>query len=375
MDNNLIMFPLLEAEQYTQITEITTTDYDFAELQFMQLLQMENLDEKINSDSTIAAEFEWALTIAIPAAYQKGAGDEAAHRFLQRILYRINRLKLFWYEDLHQYTNERSNYLRMVRDHIQEVWQQWELMKIDMHSLQQIDVEEAKTSLIERANADFDPPFSMEGYYIREEMSEVGYRRLLAIASFDSLVERSRFGQILGGAANQVQSTLVNILLEEYSNGRLSHKSSAFLAQMLSEFGMRAEPEGYFDFVPWEVIACANHNFFLTEQQRYFLRYSGGLTYFQVGGCEAYRDYLAAAERLGLSSAAINYWQLQVKTDEHHGRWMLDEVALPLVDRYPADAWELLLGYDQQKLMCDRANSAIFNSIRQVEEAALARMN
>lgn len=51
---------------------------------------------------------------------------------------------------------------------------------------------------------------------------------------------------------------------------------------MLAEFGMNTEPEAYFDLVPWEVLASTNHNFLVTERKRDFLRYSGGLTYFEV---------------------------------------------------------------------------------------------
>jgi hypothetical protein len=37
------------------------------------------------------------------------------------------------------------------------------------------------------------------------------------------------------------------------------------------------------------------------------------------------------------------------------------------VERYPDDAWELVLGYDQEKLMSDRAAEAVVRSIRQAE--------
>jgi hypothetical protein len=46
---------------------------------------------------------------------------------------------------------------------------------------------------------------------------------------------------------------------------------------------------------------------------------------------------------------------------------MLDDVALPLVDKYPNDAWEIVLGYDQEKLMGDRAGSAIARSAREAD--------
>jgi hypothetical protein len=50
---------------------------------------------------------------------------------------------------------------------------------------------------------------------------------------------------------------------------------------------------------------------------------------------------------------------LHIKEDERHGRWMLHDVALPLAAQYPNEAWELTLGYDQQKLISDRAGAAV----------------
>ncbi|MBD6619166.1 iron-containing redox enzyme family protein [Komarekiella sp. 'clone 1'] len=365
MQSNLVMFPNAEAAgKSTQTRERTATKYNSAEQQFIELLATEDLDNKLDVEVAKVNEFERVLSMAIRAAYQNGYGDEQAHRFLQRILYRINRLKLFWYDDLRHYTNERSLYLHSCRDQIEAAWQEWELAQIDVAALQQLDVKQA---LIERASADLDPPLSEDSRYIQEEMTEAGYRHLLAIASFDGLVEGSRLSRILGGTANEVQCTLVRVLLEEYGNGRLSRKHSTFFAQMLTEFGMNTEPEGYFDLVPWEVIACGNHNFLVTERKRHFLRYSGGLTYFEVAGPAAYRNYLAAAQRLGLSEAAMGYWELHIREDERHGRWMLDDVALPLAEQYPNDAWELVLGYDQEKLMGDRAAKAVVRSIREFE--------
>ncbi len=368
MQSNIVMFPIVEvASQSTPVKEKDFTEYDRAEQQFLLLLATEDLDNNLEQQAAIVSSFEEAVSTAIAAAYEADGEDELAHRFVQRILYRINRLNLFWYDDLQHYTNERSLYLSSCRHQIEAAWQKWELAQVDVAALQKLDVKQA---LIERANADLDPPLSAASRYIRQEMSEIGYRHLLAIASFDGLVEGSRLSRILGGTANEVQCTLVRVLLEEYGNGRLSRKHSTFFAQMLAEFGMNTEPEGYFDLVPWEVLACANHNFLLTERRRYYLRYSGGLTYFEVAGPAAYRNYLAAAQRLGLSNAAMGYWELHIKEDERHGRWMLKDVALPLAERYPNDAWELVLGYDQEKLMGDRAAEAVVRSIRQAESVS-----
>jgi Iron-containing redox enzyme len=379
MQSNLIMFPRINVDgEYTQDDVFFSNEYNFAEQRFIELLALENLDRQLYLEPQLASKFENILSTAIVAAYEGNQesnnqeknnlsdrnfdiGNEPAHLFLQRILYNINRLYLFWYDDLRNYDNERSIYLQQIRDRIETAWQKWELGQIDIETLHNLDVKQA---LINRVQDDLNPEISAGSRYIREEMNEVGYRHLLAIASFDGLVEGSRLSRILGGAANPIQCTLIKVLLEEYGNGRFNRKHSTFFAQMLNEFGMNTEPEAYFDLVPWEVLACANHNFLMTERKRHYLRYCGGLTYFEVAGPSAYRNYLTAAQRLGLSDAAMGYWDLHIKEDERHGQWMLDDVALPLAEMYPNDAWELVLGYDQEKWMGNRAGEAIVESIR-----------
>lgn len=368
MQSNIVMFPKPKAgKKSTQTEQTTVIKYDSAEQQFLELLAMEDLDNQLDIKPGRASEFQQTLSMAISAAYGNDRSDEQAHLFLQRILYRINRLNLFWYDDLHNYTNERSLYLYSCRDQIEAAWQKWELAQFDLAALQQLD---AKQALIERTSADLNPPLSPNSRYIREELTESGYRHLLAIGSFDGLVEASNLSRVLGGAANDVQCTLVRVLLEEYGNGRLARKHSTFFAEMLAEFGMKTQPEAYFNLVPWEVLASTNHNFLMTERKRYFLRYSGGLTYFEVAGPAVYKNYLVTAQRLGLSEVAVGYWELHIREDERHGRWMLDDVALSLAELYPNDAWELVLGYDQQKLMSDRAAGAVVRSIRQAEQTA-----
>lgn len=168
--------PLAELEaNCTQIEEETSVNYELAEQQFIKLLATENLDKKLDADPSQKNEFEYTLAVAISAAYQNGAGDDSAHRFLQRILYRINRLNMFWYDDLHHYINERSPYLHKVREQIETAWQDWELGQIDVVALQQLNVKQA---LIERAAKDLELPFSEDSRYIREEMSETGYPSL-----------------------------------------------------------------------------------------------------------------------------------------------------------------------------------------------------
>jgi Iron-containing redox enzyme len=351
---------------------LESSRYISAEKVFIELLNQKQLDDTVDKNPDIAKDFELAVNTALETAYslseKPSPNVTAAHLFLQRILYRINRLKLFWYDDLNNYINERSFYLERCRNRIEAAWQDWELKQLDISQIEQLDVKQA---LIERGDADLNPPLTSDRRYLREQMSLEGYRHLLALASLDGLVEASRLSRILGGASNEVHATLTRVLLEEYGNGRLSRKHSTFFAKMMAELNLNVEPEGYFDWVPWEILASINHNFLLTECKRHFLRYNGGLTYFEIVGPSIYTDYLIAAQRLGLSEGAMGYWELHIREDERHGQWMLHEVALPLADRYPEHAWELVLGYDQEKLIGDRAGASLVSQIQQHEETAL----
>lgn len=350
----------------TPSAQSSPPNYDEAEQQFIQFLITEDLDRQVLMQPSMTEAFETALEQALTVAYaDQNHLPEAENRFLQRILYRINRLNFVWYGDLSQYTNERSVYLQWVRDRIETVWQAWETAQFDLERLKQIDVKQA---LAERASFDLEPPLGTGKRYIREQMSKQGYRHLIAIASLDGLVESSRLCHILGGASNEVQATLIRVLLEEYGNGRLSRKHSTFFAKMMQELDLNPDPEAYLDYVPWQVLASINHNFLLTQRKRYFLRYIGGFTYFEIVGPAIYKDYMAAASRLGLSDTAMGYWELHIREDERHGQWMLEQVSLPLVDLYPKEAWELILGYDQEKYMGDRAGAAVIKAIQVAEQ-------
>jgi hypothetical protein len=162
----------------------TTENVDFiaTEKQFIDLLNLENLDQEVTQSPQLVEGLEAAIAFAIPLAYGDASalGDEAAHRFLQRILYRINRLNLFWYDDLRHYKNERSFYLQWVRDRIESVWQDWELGQIDVASLKQQNVQQTLEVWYEE---DLNPPITENRRFLREEMDYEGYRWLLAIAS------------------------------------------------------------------------------------------------------------------------------------------------------------------------------------------------
>eukprot|EP00879_Flechtneria_rotunda_P002011 GHRR01002188.1.p1 GENE.GHRR01002188.1~~GHRR01002188.1.p1 ORF type:complete len:513 (+),score=225.29 GHRR01002188.1:455-1993(+) len=306
----------------------------------------------------------------------------AAHTFVQRVLYKINRLNHFWYDDLHNYVNERSPWLGKIRDAIETPWQAWEMQQLaadnghatadeTVQAYQQLGQEAMKQALKERFSRDVDPPLSAFQQFIVNDMSPLGYCHLLAVGSLDGLVEASRQSRVCAGAANLVACTIFRVLMEEYGTGRYQRKHSTFYKTMMEQLGLNTKEESYLDLVPWQWLATGNQNFLLTERRRHYLRYAGALSFFEINGPSVYKTYLAAAQRNGLSEDACGYWALHIKEDERHGKQMLEEVALPLVDMYPQDAWEMVLGYDQDRFMGGRAGGALVKYIKSAEVASI----
>ncbi len=350
------------AHQTSTSDSTDTIDFQEAEEHFDTLLHFENLDGRIEEVRSVREPFEEALETALVEAFCDEGDLREPNLFLQRVLYRINRLKLFWYDDLDEYVNEASVYIASVREKIESKWQDYELKNVDFESIKGMSFH---TTIRERVSEDLDPEPNGTCKYFRNEMTKEGYRQLLGIASLDGLVEASQLSRVLGGVGNKIQSMLTRILLEEYGGGRLAKKHSSFFSAMLIELGMNPEPEAYKDLAPWEVIANINHSFFLSEKKRNFLRYVGALLYTEVSVPSAFESYMYAGKRLGLSDQATGYWELHIKEDQRHGQWMLEDVALPLADLYKEDCWEILWGYDQQRFFSNRIGKAIVRSLRE----------
>lgn len=357
------MTPLLTLAPRHPMSAHGPRDYRSAEQTLARMLKDPNLEERLLHVPSLARNLGSRVREAVGIAFRGGHHDEHAapdaHRFLQRALYRVNRLMLFWYDGLAEYENDRSPFVLSLRAAIERAWQGWELNAFDLPALRREDVE---SGLRARCARDVAPQPSAAGLYFREHASRRAYTRLVEIASLDGLVEASQLSRTLGGVANDVQATLTRLLLEEFGAGKPARKHSTYFRTMMEALDLDPTPEAYLDVVPWEVLATINNSFLLSDRKRLFLRYVGGLLYTEVSVPAAFRCYRAAADRLGLPDDARTYWDLHIKEDARHGPWMLEQVAMPLAAHYPRDAWELLFGYDQQRAMSARAGVATARS-------------
>ena len=123
--------------------------YDKAEEEFVRLIQNNNLDNAIKLNPDLMSDFEKVLNCALIDAYRIDKGFARAHLFLQRILYYINRLKLFWFDDLANYINENSSVLFEIRLTLETEWIAWEESHIETESLNSLIADEALGKRVE----------------------------------------------------------------------------------------------------------------------------------------------------------------------------------------------------------------------------------
>ena len=72
------------------------------------------------------------------------------------------------------------------------------------------------------------------------------------------------------------------MLLQEYGTGRFARKHSSFYGKNMMQLGLSVEPEFYFDICPWQTLAVINLEFIYSERRRNYLKFAGGLCFFEV---------------------------------------------------------------------------------------------
>ncbi|KAK9818876.1 hypothetical protein WJX74_006066 [Apatococcus lobatus] len=352
-------------------------NYDLQESEklFTDLLITEGLDKRLRSDKELqqsAKHLKDSITSAIQRAFKGDQVnvDHAAHLFVHRVLYKINRSAFFWYDDLTNYRNERSIFFAQIREDIEEAWYPWELEQLpaNVDELQQMNPKQVQDALRQAYDEDVDPPLSPMAQYIKDTLSNEGYKHMMAVGSLDGLVEASKMSRVTGGVGNETMCAIYRIGMEEYGTGRFAKKHSSFYGRNMRHLGLSVEPESYFDIVPWQTLAVVNLEFIFSERRRNYLKFAGGLCFFEIAGPSIYRAYVDGAKRLGHDESAAGYWDLHIGEDLRHGKQMIEDVVVPLVDKYPQDGWELLLRYIMEKEISARAGANLLKDLKAVDE-------
>ncbi|MBE9182382.1 iron-containing redox enzyme family protein [Oculatella sp. LEGE 06141] len=349
--------------------QAVVVDYNEVEQCLTHWLETAGVDREIEAKPEQIATFEAGINEAISRAFapilakssRRTSGSHLAHQLLQRLLYHFNRHSCFQSQTL-------PSYLAAYRDRIEVVWQQWEFSHVNQSLSQTTDIE---STLRDRISYDLTPLPSENVRLLREQITAAGYRQLLTITSFEIAAKHGILAEAIRGEHNysELNASLTRLLQSTFGNHFFS-KSASLYAAMLEDVGLSSNLEAYLDSIPWEVLSLINQACLQVRQLEQPLHYIGGLLYSEASYPVRFDDYRAAAQRLNLSDITMNGWNQGIEISAIHRTAVLDQVIVPLVNHDLAEAWNVVLGYDQQRLMSHRAHAAIARSVRAAERAA-----
>lgn len=335
------------------------------EQKFIEFLNLDNIDQLMYfTERDVYYSFIQELNNELESAYT--LNNSQSHLFLQKIMYRINRLKLFWNDSLDNYKNESSMFINDIRNKIETRWQEWELSQLPVKEI--ASIKNTKQYITEICKKDLEnKEAAPHQKYLSEKMTLEGYKRVLEIFSIDALAEASWLAWSLGGQVSQTQLTLTRIFLEEYGNGKLQYKHSTYFKNMLEELNLNTTPEYYLDSVTWEFLATVNHFFMMANWKRLYIKFVGSFLYMELNTPNAFYFYNKATERLNVNNYDKSYWNVHIIEDKRHGEWMLNEAAYPIIEMYPDKAYQIILGYEQQKNISRRSGISVAEAAKKAE--------
>jgi hypothetical protein len=376
MDNMTMLLNGTHRSSRASSNHRTSVCYAQTEQEIFDLLSQQNSDsvmfQPIDSEKLQTLEqevYEAVLKAFEPALHdnhKRTAGSHLALRFLQRILYRINQFSAIHPE---QHTNQpepQRAYFYQWRDRIEQVWQQWELTWLDVKTMPANEVLQA---LSKRVKRDLNPPLSEHRRFIQEQVSRVGYQRLAAIAAARRFAEATQSS--VSNSLRELHEFSADqfACLQQIEGNQTNRQYLPYLSEMLAALNLDSDPETHFDLVPWAALATVNQFFLFHRNPLYWRRYIGATLHNRIATAIATRHYEIAAKRLELPPAVAACWNAYQSDKNNLLEEQLEQFIQPILEYSPDDAWELILGYDQQHYMNYRAQAAIARSLREAERA------
>ncbi|WP_258041406.1 iron-containing redox enzyme family protein [Pseudomonas syringae] len=160
-------------------------------------------------------------------------------------------------------------------------------------------------------------------------------RLLLMQHAVDFLPESSHMARFVKGDFGEAQSALFRVLLDEFGYGRHAAKHSTLFKETLKSVGLQDHSHAYWNF--YLNASLLNNNYFhmLTRSSERFFEYVGAITYAE-NSFGPYCGRVKALLQRCFSDADTRYYTEHVHIDGYHGSMTLNELLLPLAEKYGA---------------------------------------
>ncbi|MBT0772921.1 iron-containing redox enzyme family protein [Kineosporia sp. J2-2] len=150
----------------------------------------------------------------------------------------------------------------------------------------------------------------------------------------DFLSESSPMMKNVLGNYGPVQSEWFKILIDEYGYGVHPKKHSTLFENTLRSVGLNTETHYYWQYYLASALAANNYFHYLGSEHRHFFRYVGALIYTETTLVEFCRRAAAVLNDVFEGECDVEYFTEHLHIDDHHGRMALNDVAVPLIEKF-----------------------------------------
>ncbi|HRD46553.1 MAG TPA: iron-containing redox enzyme family protein [Caulobacter sp.] len=181
--------------------------------------------------------------------------------------------------------------------------------------------------------------------------AEAHYRNFLVQSSADLLAEASASALGVIGEYGAPQSALFRILIDEFGYGTHDRKHAVLYRSTLRSFGLDDAYNRYWPLFDGPTLALHNTIHWLFQNPANFFRQIGFLLFAETAyqrSTLCHSRFLARA----FPKADARYFTEHAHIDLHHTRMVIDEVVVPLLDRFgPEIGQEIVRGAELTRLV------------------------
>lgn len=161
---------------------------------------------------------------------------------------------------------------------------------------------------------------------------------LLMQHAVDFLPESSHMVRFAKGDFGEAQSALFRVLLDEFGYGKHRAKHSTLFKETLRSVGMYENSHAYWNFYLNSSLLNNNYFHMLTRSPERFFEYVGAITYAE-NSFGPYCGRVKSVLEKTFDKPDTRYYSEHVHIDGYHGNMTLNELLIPLAEKYGPDIY------------------------------------
>ncbi len=289
------------------------------------------------------------------------SGDEAAKAEAHRALFALYELQVCGPDDESVF-NQHDPLLYSVRNRLETAWLAAERTALDRHAAgtpaQTVETIEQLCKAHRAASHPlFDflavhaDRFAMQRFFASDSALNIRFFDLLALS--------------MVGSEEFTRGELVQNLWDESGRGNRQEAHVRTFRDLLDTCGLTQTRSNHIDALSWQ--GCAGHNLFMMAalSRAHYWKLLGVMAVTELIDPASYEKVVRGCRRLGFAEGDYRYYSEHVEIDVVHGRGWLENVIVPLIERTPAAASDIVFGAQLRLASCAQYYDYLINLLEQ----------